>query len=286
MKTPWTYSVTGYQFTGRSHSEIIDVCAAAGFAGIEATPLLFPRGGSAECGRAAADYQTAGLAIDTFHLPFRPEDDITSFYETNRRQAVSEIKGWMETAAALGARAVIQHPSCLHAPPAVEGMDPFIRALDKSLGELLPFAEELKLIIAVENMPSGRHGERFGSRPEHFTEIASRFAHPRLGFCLDTGHALMSAHGEAHRFFETMQPSLAAYHLADNAGDRDSHLAPGRGRVGWNRLFQAMRDAGFTGTACIETPPFDYGPDYSREAWQSLLRETTALSDLALSSEN
>lgn len=74
-----------------------------------------------------------------------------------------------------------------------------------------------------------------------------------------------------------MKPALRAFHLVDNAGDRDSHLAPGHGLVDWAQVAALLAEIGFTGTACIEAPPFAYGPDYSVAAWAAYLRDTKQL---------
>jgi sugar phosphate isomerase/epimerase len=79
-----------------------------------------------------------------------------------------------------------------------------------------------------------------------------------------------------------MGPRLAGFHLADNAGDRDSHLAPGRGLVDWGRVFRGAAGLGFAGSMCIETPPFAQGPEYRPEAWRELVAQTDRLARQAL----
>ena len=74
-----------------------------------------------------------------------------------------------------------------------------------------------------------------------------------------------------------MGDRMVAYHLADNAGDRDSHLAPGHGRVDWATVFRKAAERGYDGTMCIETPPFAAGPNYSVEAWKAMVDDTAKL---------
>jgi len=276
MPSPWTYSTTGFQLIGKTHEAICHLCQGAGLAGIEGAPPLFQSMTRAEIEKTAALYKQSDLKIDSFHLPFAPEDDVASFYISVRNEAVNTMRRWMEAAATLGARVVILHPTTSRANFEVEGLDPYLSALDDSLGKLLPSAEELGLVIALENMLPGPYG-RLGASPEHFQIFHQKFAHPHLGFCLDTGHALVAAQERASDFLEAMAPGLVAFHLADNAGDRDSHLAPGRGRVDWSQVFRKMREVGFNQVACIETPPFDFGPDYSVEAWGRMVTDTERL---------
>lgn len=281
----WTWTTTGYSFVGKSHDEICETCQHAGLAGVEAALELFPRETDAELETVAARFREAGLGFDSFHLPFTAEDDICSFYETTRKKAVEKAVHWMEKAAILGARVGIQHPSTNRLDAEAEGLDSFLRQLGKSLQVMLPAAEKLNFTVALENMLPGEQGPRLCSRPEHFERIIAEFAHPNLGFCLDTGHALVAGGGHegARAFAEVMAPHLAAVHLADNAGDRDSHLAPGHGRVEWGPVFRSAAELGYEYTMCIETPPFAQGPAYSLDAWKQMVTDTEALVEEALS---
>lgn len=285
MQKTWTWSTTGYGFTGKPHDEIIRLCHAAGLAGIEGAPPLFEGMNDGELEALGTRYRDAGLMIETFHLPFSGQDDLASFYETVRRQAVETTRGWMERSHLLGATVGIQHPTVNRCGVDVEGLDLFMRQLGRSLDELLPVADRLNYTIALENMLPGDNSVRFGARVEHFERFIRDFRHPNVGFCLDTGHALVAA-GPAHadEFHAVMAPHMAAYHLADNAGDRDSHLAPGHGRVDWDTVFRRAAQIGFSGCMCIETPPFAYGPNgsYSTEAWKQMVDDTDALVARAL----
>ena len=163
------------------------------------------------------------------------------------------------------------------------GLDTYLRQLGRSLETLLPAAGGLGFTVALENMLPGGGG-RFASRPEHFERFIREFAHPNLGFCLDTGHALVAVGPErTPELLDIMAPHLVAFHLADNAGDRDSHLAPGHGRVEWSPIFQKAAEMGYSNTMCIETPPFAQGPDYSPDAWKQMVDETDTLVEKALS---
>ena len=138
---------------------------------------------------------------------------------------------------------------------------------------------------AVENMLPGHDGPRLGSSPDHITAFAKRFGHPNLGFCLDTGHALVAGGPErAHEFADAMGTSLAAFHLADNAGDRDSHLAPGRGLVDFAAVFRGAAGIGYAHPMCIEAPPFAHlaGGSFPLAAWQALVAETRAIAERAV----
>ncbi len=234
------------------------------------------------------DLERAGMWISSYHLPFAVEDDIAAFDDEERAATVVRIVGSMERAAALGAPVGILHPSTYRGDALKRGIGRFLEQIEKSLATLLARADRLGMNLALENMLPGKEGGRFGSDPEHFVMLRQRCGHARLGFCLDTGHALVAAHENAHLFFEAMGEDIIAFHLADNAGDRDSHLAPGRGLVDWVGVFQNMEAMDFDGVPCIETPPFAFGPNYSVESYRRLIAETEtlAISSCACSQDN
>jgi len=281
MRKRWSWSVSGYQMTDKTQEEIFFLCQQAGIAGIEGVPPLFSGLSDQELETVGREYSRQGIKIETFHLPFAASDDVASFYESVRKKACDNIRVWIERAALLGVNVAILHPTTSRFSVDVEGVDRYMQALGRSLEKLLPLAADLGISIAIENMLPGQGG-RFGSRIDHFTLIASEFAHPNLGFCLDTGHALVAQRGEFSQLLAAMGSNIRAFHLQDNAGDRDSHLAPGHGLVDWKLVFTNMMEMGYSGTACIEAPPFSYGPDYSLESWQQLIAETDALATKAL----
>lgn len=283
MERTWGWSTTTSRMPGKAIDEVVALCRAVGLAGLEGGESCFANCGMPELAQTGAALRAAGLAMQTFHLPFGAGDDIASFYETSRRATATKIRLWMERAAALGARIGILHPSTSRCSVDIEGLDPYMAALDKTFRELLPAAESLGMTLALENMlPGDAAGGRLGSRPEHFILFRQRFGHANLGFCLDTGHALVALRERAAEFFDAMGSELVAFHLQDTPGDRDSHLAPGHGRVDWDVVFQRMARLEYRGIACIEAAPFDFGPDYSATSWRQLVLWTDRLVAAAL----
>jgi len=283
MEKTWTWSTTGYAFADCTAESICEACRVAGMSGIEGAPPQIEGKTDAEVEAFGEAFRDAGFSIETFHLPFSSEDDISSFYETVRRQAVDKIRDWMHRATQLGATVGIQHPTTTRYDVEVEGLDAYIGRLARSLAVLLPEAEKLGFTIAIENMlPAG--GGRFVSKPEHVARLSSEFGSPSFGFCLDTGHALVAAGDPAlaAEIQDAMGTRLVAFHLADNDGARDLHIAPGRGLVDWRGVFRRTSEAGYTRAMCIEAGPFAPGPPYTPEHWRTLVAETDALSACAL----
>lgn len=284
MKKTWKWAACGYNLPYQDDSEIIEICRYAGITAIEANSSFSEGKSGRELEESRKRYNQAGIKITSFHLPMGEENDIASFYETVRRQVVNNTLRLMENAALLGSRIVILHPSTSRFYIEEEGLDRFLIQMGKTLKALLSKAEELNLVIALENMLFGERG-RVGSLPEHFTVFAEKFGHPHLGFCLDTGHALVAGGPDGPvKFFEAMSKRLVAFHLHDNAGDRDSHLAPGHGNVDWRFIFWKMAEMKFSDSPCIEAPPFNYADNYkySTDAWKKLIEETDTLAEKSI----
>lgn len=138
--------------------------------------------------------------------------------------------------------------------------------------------------VAPSNLTEGakRMLERYVKATELLLEDATFSMPPVPTFCFDTGHALVAGPGVASEFLEVMANRLVILHLSDNAGDRDSHLAPGRGLVDWPALFRAIAVADFRGSICIDTPPFAAGPPYASSNWRALLADTMAVAQSAI----
>lgn len=256
----------------KTHDEIIEICLKSGFSGIEVHTFMTENMDESSLVKIREKYQESGLKLASFHLPYM---DLAALDESERIHALERFKITLRQAAALGARVGIAHPT-KSGDVTASGLDPLLDALERSLSELIPLADSLGIIIAIENLgPSGIN--RLGSAPEHFVAFKRRFQHESLGFCLDTGHALLSLHERAIELAQTMKDHLKHFHLNDNAGDRDSHLAPGRGLVDWTSIARLLQELNFTHAACVETPPFAFGPNYSLEAWRELYLTTAKL---------
>lgn len=278
----WTWTLHAHVL-GSDHEAILTTCQATNVHTVEMHPFHLEGLNLQELEALARRYAEAGVRIDSFHLPFTSEDDLTSFYETTRRRAVDRTRYWLERLPALKVRVAVAHPGTCRYSVEVENVDLLLRQLGRSLEALLPVAESSRIEMALENMLPGPDGGRLGSRPEHFERMASTLDHPHLKFCLDTGHALVAGGpAGAGEFFEVMAPHLAAFHLADNAGDRDSHLAPGHGLVDWIQFFRQVSRLNYRYGMCVEAPPFAPGPNYTLKAWQQMFADLDQWAQQAL----
>ena len=278
-------TTSGFTDSKKTAEEVIDICKFSGFYGIEGYDEgFFANKSLTELQKMGELFKSAGLSIDTFHLPYKDQimDNIASLYETDRRRVEEKMKQWIEKAAASGSTIGILHPtSSKDYNVDIEGVDRFYAQAGKTLQNLLKFGEQFNFRIALENMlpHSGGH---FGSRNEHLLKLYEENRHPNLGFCLDTGHSLIANGPKAMSTYDAMKKHLIAFHLQDDAGDKDSHLQPGKGNYFWKELFTQLNQTGFTGNVCVEAPPFTFGPNYSKEAWKKMFAELNELVEKSL----
>ncbi|MCQ2603552.1 MAG: sugar phosphate isomerase/epimerase [Spirochaetia bacterium] len=279
------YNTSGFAGSKKSVEEIIDICKASGFYGLEGDSTgIFLNKSLTELQKMGEQFKAAGLSINTFHLPYKDPvlDDIATLYETDRIKVEDRMKSWMEKAVAVGSTIGIVHPTTRKGFNVdIEGLDRICGQANKTIQTMLRFGEQFGFKIALENMLPYTGG-RLGCKNEHMLKLYEENKHPNLGFCLDTGHSLV-AHGvNAMSAYFAMKDHLIAFHLADNGGDRDSHLQPGKGNYFWKEFFTELNKEGFTGNVCVETPPFAFGPDYSKEAWVKMFAELNELVNKSL----
>ncbi len=107
--------------------------------------------------------------------------------------------------------------------------------LEKSLGLWAWFAGALRSVgarLMMENV--------YEESPEELLQCSAPLRDLGAMVCLDTGH--LSAFGESSldRWLDVLMQDIGQLHLHDNLGERDEHLAPGRGRVDFPLLFERL----------------------------------------------
>lgn len=278
------YNTSGFIGTKKSVEEIIDICKASGFYGLEGDPEGIFNRSLSELTKLGETFKSAGLSLETFHLPYKDPvlDDIATLYETDRRKVEDRMKEWIEKSAAAGSRIGVIHPTTRKGYNVdIEGLERICLQADKTIQTMLKFGEQFGYKIALENMLP-YSGGRLGCRNEHMLRLYENNKHPNLGFYLDTGHSLVAHGKDAMGAYHAMKEHLFGFHLADNGGDRDSHLQPGKGNYCWGDFFREVEKLDFRGNVCVEAPPFALGPDYSKEAWIKMFAELNELVEKSL----
>lgn len=103
----------------------------------------------------------------------------------------------------------------------------------------------------------------YESSPEQHLLMLEALDSPLAQFCLDTGHLQCFANTPWESWQAIIDTQLGHLHLHDNCGERDSHLAVGRGNFNFTGLFNHLAKNGLQPTVTIEPHSLD-------DLWASL----------------
>ena len=210
----------------------------------------------------------AGLDIFDVHAPYSSIESLGYPVKEDEMFAVDSIKKSITAASELGVRTVTVHCSRTlltgeRAPGGVEYPSVDLpRARDcicRQLDMLLPFAEKMQIIIAIENLflPS--------STGEFLNTVMKEYDSAYLGYCYDSGHALLLEDYPGKDFNEiagwircgwednrvipqgsqldAMLENIVTCHLHDNNGIGDLHILPGCGIADWKSIIKKLETA-------------------------------------------
>jgi sugar phosphate isomerase/epimerase len=104
-----------------------------------------------------------------------------------------------------------------------------------ALEHLRAFANPLGVKLLVENL------QNEVTQAAHIIEILRTGHFTDIGVCLDVGHAHL-CEGLPVVFGE-LKDYIRSSHLHDNKGDKDAHLWPGEGTIGWDEAFKELKAA-------------------------------------------
>ncbi len=199
----------------------------------------------------------SGMKIFECHGLWSIAYDLNITDRPRRRAMIEEHKLCMEYAADLGCRTYVMHIGafdCYYKDTTLEEMR---RLAVESLEKLIPAAEKLGIIIAIENSfePS--------NTPDEVLYFLNYFNTPVLGCCFDAGHANLMAKTpgkdpakyasymnvcwkngvvEEADAFGKLAPHIVTCHLHDNDGYGDAHNLPGTGTIDWKTLIPALKN--------------------------------------------
>ncbi len=174
------------------------------------------------------------LRLNDLHASHGQEYQYFSPREYTRRAGVALIKNRIDMTTRLGSDTIILH---LHAEPVGEQLDPnYWPPVHRSLDELLPYARERGVRIALENL--------FPSNHATLSRVLSEYDPEDIGVCFDPGHANIV--GDGLEFLETVMSRLIALHLNDNDGASDQHRVIFAGIHDWDRLAAIIAASGYT----------------------------------------
>ena len=170
--------------------------------------------------------------------------------EPVRRASLQETIKALEAAHSLDVSFLTVHPGFLW--PVMTG-EKALKKTCESLRELLNVADELDLILGLENLPPRFFPPRgYFSRTEEFDVVFSEIASQRLKLVLDVAHASFFESDSPPKFIDKFYEKLAHVHLSDNLGQRDDHLPLGAGRVDYKTPVRELKKRNYSGTITLE----------------------------------
>ena len=128
--------------------------------------------------------------------------------------------------------------------------------------ELLPFAKEHGVKLAVENMFNRIPGSRqiipaACSCPEDFLKHLNLVNDPDLVACLDIGHAeIVGCETSAPEMIRALGNHLQALHIHDNNKLDDCHQLPFTMDIDFEAVMRALKEIGYQGYLTLEANSF------------------------------
>lgn len=179
-----------------------------------------------------------------FSNPSEEAWDISQPDEDKRRLAIQRHVKVLRAARKLGAHHVVIHPGIENRN---SGRFEDCRA---SLEALAQSAHETGVILAIENMPP----TYLAADPEETKSLIDGLDPKAVGFCLDTGHAMLG-NGGIGDFIRGLNDRIVAIQWHDNDGKDDRHLYPGAGKNSWDEFFAGLRKYNIDLPVTVEAAP-------------------------------
>ncbi len=194
---------------------------------------------------------------------------IADLYESIRQVSIEENFKALEAGVAIGIKKFVIHP------PTIRGLGRQVKDKAKKYGEksleaIINKANELKVILCIENMFPETGGP---VDPNEFDAFFSK--HPELRFTLDVAHAhIGTKKNRSSAFIKRFAGKLLHLHISDNYGRDDAHLPIGAGMIFFWRIFKELKMIGYNETMTLEV--FSRDRDYLkisrdkiRQMWES-----------------
>jgi len=170
-------------------------------------------------------------------------------------KSVAGMRTSLDNAKAWGSDAVLLVPAVVN--PQTSYRDAWSRS-QKEIRKLLPLAEELKIVIAIEEV-----WNKFLLSPLEMATYIGEFQSPWIQAWFDVGNVVL--YGYPQDWIRTLGKSIVKVHLKDFKRKQDGYewVNLGDGDVDWEAVREAFREIGYAGSATVELQGGDEG--YLRE---------------------
>ena len=157
----------------------------------------------------------------------------------------------------IGCRRLIIHPFFLSYNKKLEPEKEWQLNLE-SYGALISTAKKYGVTICLENMFASYRGKcleaccsDIDTACRYIDTLNDMAGQKCFGFCLDTGHLLLLGK-DIKTAMAKLGDRIEAFHVHDNNGISDQHLAPYMGIQDWNRFVEGLKAIHFDKTMSFE----------------------------------
>jgi L-ribulose-5-phosphate 3-epimerase len=183
-------------------------------------------------------------------------------------KSLAGMRTSLDNAKAWGSDAVLLVPAVVN--PQTSYRDAWSRS-QKEIRKLLPIAEELKIVIAIEEV-----WNKFLLSPLEMATYIREFQSPWIQAWFDVGNVVL--YGYPQDWIRTLGKSIVKVHLKDFKRRQEGYewVNLGDGDVDWEAVRAAFREIGYAGSATVELQGGDEGylRDVSRRVDRLVLGRT------------
>jgi len=213
--------------------------------------------------KKAAD--AAGIRIDSVMNMDHWKYPLSSSDRAVVEKSLAGMRTSLHNAKLWGADAVLLVPAVVNSETSYH--DAWVRS-QKEIRTLIPLAEELKVVIAIEEV-----WNKFLLSPLEMATYIDEFRSPWIKAWFDVGNVVL--YGYPQDWIHTLGKRIIKVHLKDFKRKEDGYawVNLGDGDVDWKAVRQAFADVGYTGSAITELDGGDeaYLRDVSRRIDRLLL---------------
>jgi hexulose-6-phosphate isomerase len=230
-----------------AYAERFKLARDAGFEVVQA-PTTPNQGEAEEIQRAAS---SSGIRIDSVMNMDHWEYPLSSSDPAVVEKSMNGMRTSLHNAKLWGSDAVLLVPAVVNAGTSYR--DAWTRS-QKQIRELLPLAEELKIVIAIEEV-----WNKFLLSPLEMATYISEFKSPWVRAWFDVGNVVL--YGYPQDWIRTLGSQIYKVHLKDFKRGQNSFTWAnlGEGDIDWRAVRAAFLDTGYTGSVIAELQPGDAG---------------------------
>ena len=228
----------------------IDIFAEAGFRGIDFNTDIeqyCTDAHSPEFYRQIKAYANdKGIGFYQAHAPF-----LTGFPDMAvREQHFSKVVKGLYHCSVLGAQMVTVHPCKFLDSQGQWNSDAIMEYNLNYYKNLIPYAEEYGIRIAIENLPG-----HITKTPEALLQLLNTLSSDVFTVCYDVGHDQIAGNNPAETISK-LGNKIGCTHIHDNDGIHDVHTLPYYGVIDWENVMKAFAQSGYTGNVNYEAAYF------------------------------